>query len=190
LPATLASPAEGATPPTARPTFDWGDVPGAASYTLQVSQNATFTLLSLNTTVAASNYTPLTDLLPKSRLLYWRVLANGLNGPSVSEMRSFTSANPPGAPVLSAPANGALVNSTPTLTWLAATLPAGTTLDHYEIQIAADSVFTAIEQQGVSGTTGYTATSLGTGLYYWRVRAYNTAGQYGQWSAARRFRVP
>jgi hypothetical protein len=59
-------------------------VAGATSYTIQVSRNNSFTLLVVNATTvgAVSNYTPLINL-PINIPLYWRVRANGLNGPSL-----------------------------------------------------------------------------------------------------------
>jgi hypothetical protein len=70
--------------PSLHPTFNWENVPGATSYTIQISKNIGFTLLVLNknTVGAVSNYTPLVNL-PANIPLYWRVKANSLNGPSL-----------------------------------------------------------------------------------------------------------
>ena len=171
-----------------RPRFDWDNVTGATGYTLQVSTSAVFATFAVNANVVASEFTPAADL-PRNVTLYWRVRANGANGPSDwTNGASFTSANPPAAPVPASPANGALVIGSPTLTWNAPTVPAGTTLDHYEVQVSTSSSFTTIVQQANTGTTSYTTTSL-KGLYYWRVRAVNTEGEYGPWSTVRNFRV-
>jgi len=189
-PPTLISPTDGETLLTTRPTFDWDVVDGATSYTLQVSTTPAFTTLNVNVAVTASAYTIPVDL-PKNKVMYWRVRSNGANGPSAwSGVRSFTSANPPSVPVLLSPANGATVTSTPTLTWSASTVPVGTTLDHYQVQIATSNTFSAIEQQSNTGTiNSYTATALGSGIHYWRVRAFNIVGQYSNWSVVRSFRV-
>jgi hypothetical protein len=78
----LVSPVNGGTTNLYRPPFDWSDVPGVTNYTIQVSQNNTFTLLWVNATSLTSNYTPLVNL-PANIPLYWRVRTNGANGPSL-----------------------------------------------------------------------------------------------------------
>jgi hypothetical protein len=77
----LSTPNDGETITLLRPPFGWLDVPGATSYTIQVSKNSTFTSLVVTKTVVPSTFTPLANL-PANVLLYWRVRANGLNGPS------------------------------------------------------------------------------------------------------------
>ena len=76
--------------PSLHPTFNWENVPGATSYPIKVSKNITFTSLVVNKTVVPSTYTP-TINLPANITLYWRVKANGLNGPSLwSSIWTFT----------------------------------------------------------------------------------------------------
>jgi len=79
LPApTLLSPASGARfTPGQSVTFDWSNVPNAASYTLQVSSSITFTsiLLERSSTAPqiAASFTAKGDR-------FWRVRANRLDG--------------------------------------------------------------------------------------------------------------
>jgi hypothetical protein len=84
---------------------------------------------------------------------------------------------------------GALVSTTPTLTWYSSTFPTGTALGHYELQIATNSTFTANLQDIDNGTaTSFSvSTPLPAGKYYWRVRTYNADGEYSAWSAYRYF---
>jgi len=86
---TLLSPASGARwAPGASRTFDWSDVPGAGTYTVQVSTSSAFTTIQLQRTVTASQ----TDLSFSSEgTRYWRVRAHssaGSAGPW-SATRSF-----------------------------------------------------------------------------------------------------
>jgi hypothetical protein len=93
------------------------------------------------------------------------------------------------APSVSAPADGATVESFPAFTWKAVKHA-----DRYQVQIAADARFTA--PAGVFGasnalftTTSTAATaskSASDGTYYWRVRALRPTGTTGRWSKARR----
>ena len=86
-------------------------------------------------------YTPTIDL-PRSVTIYWRVKANGANPSNWSEVRTFTGANPPGVPSLVAPANAALVsNYLPRLDWSNSSVPAGTTFQKYQLQVATSNSF-------------------------------------------------
>ncbi len=86
----------------------------------------------------------------------------------------------PGAPVLTAPANGALnVPASPTFTWNAASGAAT-----YAIQVATDAGFSNIvaSASGLTGATWNGATLNTSTTYYWRVQATNACGT-GAYSA-------
>jgi hypothetical protein len=186
----LNSPSDGEDVLTTRPLFDWGDVSGASGYTLQVSSVATFASTVVNVTPGASQYTPSVDL-PRGVTLYWRVRANGTNGPSAwSTPRSLTSANPPSVPGLVSPANGALVMTyTPTLDWGNSTGGGG--VDHYTVQIAENSGFSVgLRQVDELASMHVASPALAPNkTYWWRVRSENAAGEYSLWSAARTLRT-
>ena len=177
-----------------RPTFDWNDVVGASGYILQISNNIGFTWLGGTFYVTPSTYATTFDL-PVSVTLYWRVQSLGPNGPSAwSPARSLHTANPPGIPYLIAPTDAILTtNFTPRLDWSNSTVPTSTTFDHYLLQIATNSAFIGAVEANASGLTNseyipVTALAPNT-TYYWRVRPYNTKGEYNNWSAVRTFRT-
>lgn len=183
---------------TRRPTFDWDAVAGAASYTLEVSTTPSFATKAINKTVnaPASEYTHTSDLAANT-IYYWRVKANGVNGPSLySQVRQFRTANPPSVPNLSSPGNNALLPTlTPTLMWNKSTVPTGTTFRWYELQIDTSSAFGSAvseftDEFDVNDANFITDPLLNGTTYYWRVRAFNTAGEYSGWSAVRSFRIP
>jgi Zn-dependent metalloprotease len=89
-PPTLLLPADDNINPVGSltPVFDWDDVNGAVSYTIQVSTSPTFDVLLVNADPTVSTFTPATNL-PANTLLYWHVRANGLNGPSLSSTFQF-----------------------------------------------------------------------------------------------------
>jgi hypothetical protein len=62
------------------PLFDWNNIEGASSYTIHISNNPAFAPILMNKTVISSNFTPIFNL--PLGTLYWRVRANGVNGPS------------------------------------------------------------------------------------------------------------
>jgi len=195
LPPSLISPSQNEQLFILRPIFDWNDVPGATGYTIQISTNGvTFATPTTGNSVT-SNFTPTVDL-KKNITLYWRVQTKGLNGPSVwSEVRSLTSPNPPSAPVLSLPASNALLTDyTPLLKWSIATLPAGTTFDYYQVQVATDAAFsnlaTYVNISSISNFFYTIPSDLAHNTkYYWRVRAVNSASGASNWSAVRTFRT-
>jgi hypothetical protein len=191
LPPTLIAPSDAAQLLNNRPTFDWADVPGVTGYRIQIANNVGFAPTLTNTVVTPSTYTPAADL-PAGTTLYWRVQSNGTNGPSAwSVTQTLTTANPPSVPTLASPANNALTTDyTPLLDWNDSTIPAGTTLLKYELQLATDNLFTS-PVSVEAATSDYTplADLNPNTTYYWRVRAYNTFGQYSAWSAVRNFRT-
>jgi chitodextrinase len=192
----LLLPADGENQPNKRPSFVWGDVAGVTGYSIQISRNLGFTQLVGTYPVVPSTYTPTADL-PANMILYWRVQSRGANGPSVwSGARSFHTANPPSTPTLLLPANNALTTDyTPRLDWGLVTLPVGVTFGHYQVQVADNAAFTApvVDESGLTDRLVHEYTPV-TDLtpntkYYWRVRAYNLAGEYSAWSLVRTFRT-
>ncbi len=196
LPPTLALPGNGAALLTNRPTFDWGDVTGAANYTIQASMAPSFTSLSVNATAIGSTYTPAVDL-PANKTLYWRVHANGTNGPSLwSSVFTLTTDNVPSVPALVAPTENLLISttSTPKLDWSTSSIPAGATFDHYQLQVASDAAFSSVvltrDVTGIASSEFTLLTPLTKNAkYYWRVRSFNSLNHSSSWSLVRSFRI-
>lgn len=191
---TLFSPAHQVKLLNNTPTFDWSDVPGADSYTLQISRYMSFAKIFVEQETAVSTL-KLTSLLPSKARFYWRVCSHALGTTACSAAWYFTTANPPSTPTLLSPANGATVTSTrPRLDWNDAVLPPTTKFWRYEVQWSTDPNFTAPQNAFVSGWVRRSyyapATALTRGqTYYWRVRTFNTLGEYGLWSAVGSFRI-
>jgi hypothetical protein len=196
LPPTLTEPAEGVTVLTPRPPFEWSAVEGADSYTIHISVNSNFNTRFLSAKPDGTAYTPAKSL-PKNRTIYWRVRANGVNGPSSWAVGSFRSANPPSTSALVSPGNNARnIGSTPRLSWRASSLPAGTTFLHYRLQVALDKAFNQGLQEKLITTRSTPKYQFLDGeklnpntRYYWRVQAWNTAEHYSIWSAVRSFQT-
>lgn len=106
------------------------------------------------------------------------------------------SAVPPSAPVLSSPATGSSVSTTPILCAVNANRPMGSGAVTYQFEIALDAAFTNGVRQSAwlaetAGTTCFSNSApLATGRrYYWRCRAANSAGA-GAWSGVFNFVTP
>jgi hypothetical protein len=147
----------------------------------------------INETVPSNPYFPARALL-KNKVYYWRVRAEGPNGPSLwSSVWTFKTGNPPSTPVLVSPLNQALLtNYMPTLTWRASTPAAGLAVDNYEVQVGTDANFNDQVYRDYVGNvptfTFYFALPPNTS-YYWRVRALGSNGHYTPWSLTRSFRM-
>ena len=195
VPPTLNFPASNFAPSTTRPLFDWTNVAGATSYTLQISTSQNFTTFVLNAILTPSAYVMPTDL-PRNTLLFWRARANGAHGSGDwSRTRHFFSANPPGVPVLVSPANNATATSSqPTLDWNDSS-PAA---DYYEVQLSTFSTFATFLGRGFSGKSyqsnyAPSAALSASTTYFWRVRAVKNSGaglELSSWSAVRSFATP
>ncbi len=107
----------------------------------------------------------------------------------IDDVQINTCVNLPGIPVLQLPAQGALVKDyTPVLDW-SDVVPG---LDHYQIQVADNSAFTAPVYDDNSLITSYfevPSDLTPNTTYYWRVRSFNNLGDTKSWTVARSFRT-
>jgi len=162
--------------------FWWRTVTKAQTYGIQFASDSSFsTIVHSNNNVTAP-YTPpaFTD-----GIYYWRVRAYSItNQPGAwSLTRTFTiDTTGPSAPTLTTP----VASKTPTFRW---SVPTGAV--SYEIQVDTDS--------GFSNPIYYTTTLRGTsrkmaimpsGIYYWRVRAKDSLGNWGAWSTTASITIP
>jgi len=107
----------------------------------------------------------------------------------VDDVQIYTCIGKPSKPVLSSPANNALVSDyTPDLDWSDST-PAPVT---YQIQVADNNAFSAptYNQKDLSTSDFSVPADLAPNTtYYWRVRAYNALNKPGAWSTVFSFRT-
>jgi hypothetical protein len=176
----LIAPVNYGTTLTTLPTFEWGTVSGATSYTFQLATSSTFSSLISNLKVTTPNYT-ITSGLARLKTYYWRVMANGNKSSAWSQIFRFTSANPPAIPVLAKPIDGSLLtNYQPRLDWHGSA-------DTFQVQLASSSSFSdssILMTVDVTVGTHYDipAPLTANKTYYWRVKAIDAVGQYSLWS--------
>jgi hypothetical protein len=193
----LLLPANTASLPTVRPSFDWTDFAGASSYNIVVAKNPSFTSTSIvvNKNLNVSNYAHTTNLT-SNIVLYWRVRAKvGAAYTPWSEVWTFTTGNPPSVPTLSAPTGNALVGGpSPLFDWKDSTVSGGAVFDHYQIQIATDNAFNNVVHDhnitgGATNSKDNDAVLNAATTYYWRVRSFAADGDYSAWSSTLSVRI-
>lgn len=180
----LVSPADGQSNMDTNIQLEWESVLGADAYRLQVSNTRDFSVRQIDQANITDNLFNLQNL-EEGKTYFWRVRASNKAGSSVySNIWSFTtkiSLSAPTSPELLSPIQSATVNSSSvTFEWKPVN-----TAEKYDIQV---SKFSNFSQQIVFNDNAVThnkitLTSLEADqVYFWRVRAINTAGS-GPYSA-------
>ena len=189
------SPLNGQLTNDSTPEFRWNMVSGAAGYEFQISNTTTFPT-SVHTG-DVTTYTPSAPLELQGKQ-YWRVRAlNAKNEPGTwSPVWYFSlDTTAPDSPVLLTPVEDALLPSgTPSFSWKA---PAGAIAYQFEYDNDADfsSPVYSSPDGSTSGLPVITLTSVKPPAmapavpYYWHTRARDAAGNWGDWSTARRITI-
>jgi hypothetical protein len=191
----LLSPLDDASP-VGIPQFSWQAVPGAVGYQFIVDDTSDFSspvATSPDGSVSGLPALTVTGYLPTGLLAeipyYWRVRSRDSlgNWGDWSNTRIITiQAAIPASPVPINPAAGLSFKSNPTLTWNS--VPGGV---YYEVQIANNVQFTGTVIEDSKKPTGIfshaISATLSDGIWYWRVRAFNSTRGAGNWSAVRSF---
>ena len=177
---TLVSPANGAVfTNTNMPSFNWNASADAVDYEIVVDNDQGFGSPEIDEVVTSTEYASTVAL--NAGVNYWKIRARnnvGLWG-KWSEVRSFTISGPP-APTLVIPSNGVSLMPQPSshFRW-----DATTGAVDYEILVDNDQDFESPEiDEIVTGTEYTSAASLNEDVYYWKVRARNNIGLWGEWS--------
>jgi photosystem II stability/assembly factor-like uncharacterized protein len=160
-------------------TLSWRKSSGALTYTLQVSQDSSFT----NNVI---NYSGITDTIKQAdSLLYlikyfWRVRGNAAveTGKWSDVWKFTTAARPPEVPALNTPANMAVnIPVVQVFKWNKAERGTG-----YQLQVSEDSAFSRLVINDSSLTdTIYQGKLINNKKYYWRVLSFNAGGK-SAWS--------
>ncbi len=186
---TLLSPAAGATIMDSTPWLDWADVtdPSAVHYQIQVDTDAGFGSLVFSRTWVNASSCVVTTVLPEG-LCYWRVrTVDGVGNasPWTAARSMWIDTSAPSVPALASPADGGVTaDNTPWLDWSDVTDPSTV---HHQVQVDTDAGFgsPAFSRTWVNASSCVVTTVLPDGVYYWRVRTVDGAGNASPWTAAR-----
>lgn len=167
------------------PLFIWSPTPYTIQYSLQYSQDNSFTT-SIIAPTSEIQYVP--DEPLQDGVWYWRVRARNINEEyeEWSDTLKFViDTIPPPIPDLQTIDKAVFCRSEVTLMWLPVDDNSGAV---YEVQVSSDETFTA----PITVTTARlskTISDLADNTYRWRVRAIDLAGNSGPWSQTRLFIV-
>lgn len=197
---TLASPIGGVFLNSSPVAFEWGAVTFAprkgkskagilspVEYVLQIDTTLDFSAPLVIDTVTETQASE--DLVEGS--YYWRVKAFDLAGNEGGySTDSFNlDLNAPGTVTLISPPMGAMINdATPEFIWNSV-LDDFSGTDHYVLQIDVGPAFLNPSEYEVTDTTYTLETNLTDGVYYWRVRAVDKAGNEGNWGGFNLFNL-
>jgi hypothetical protein len=147
-------------------TVDWNDAPFADSYTLQEDDNPAF---SSPATAYSGTNTQASISGKSGGTWYYRVMASNDDGHSTwSNTESVTVK--PGAPALDPISNVGNMDEY-TITW-----SSSTGADGYVLQEASSNAFISPTTRYMGSNTSYMVTGQAGGDWYYRVLAYNDAG--------------
>jgi subtilisin-like proprotein convertase family protein len=168
------------------PSFIWNPVLNATAYQIEIDNNSNFSSPEVVRSVGSTSI----DLASLGislgdGLYHWRVRArNGNRFGPFSSVRTLTiDVTSPEAPALNTPLNNALLSvPRPSLSWRPSV---GATRYHLQVDNNSDFSSPEISQHPITSTSFTPAFPLMQGVYYWRVRAYDAAGNVGPYSLAR-----
>ena len=197
---TLANPASGTYFNIKTPELSWNPVANALKYEILLDNSTYFTSPEYSIIVDGSSTIPNVHTIQttsefdglKDGKYYWKVrgvdIIDTVNVPGAwSAYRSFiVDTTPPAVPSLYSPANLAIVRGTPTYSWLAVS-----GANAYELRYDVDD---NVETDPIYNSPILTVRSFkpplqAIGTYFWQVRARDTAGNWGNWSAARQIEI-
>ena len=162
---------------------DWTDVTGASKYEIQVSTDISFSTFIVKDTVIVSRY--FLNSLSNFKEYFTRVKAlSNYTQSSWTPTHKFSTIV--GKVSLVSPTNNSIAKDTAdNLSW---TVVQGKT--DYQVQIAKDENFSTIilDQNINPEQLNYNSLSYFT-EYWWKVRAKDPSGSYGDWSFVRKFQT-
>ncbi|MFH0736181.1 MAG: FlgD immunoglobulin-like domain containing protein [bacterium] len=195
-PPVLVFPANNSTNQTIVPLFDWNSVVGGnpVTYTLQVAENAAFTVGVVTTTslaVTEFQYSPPANVLDNNKNYYYRVSATDIYGTSdYSNVFLFTTVRNIN-PVLSWPIGGSGAYTNPQLfSWYLNEYAPGTIYD-FELSLHSDLTSPIIRVQNINATTlSQSLNGLpGNVNVYWRIASKISPTVVSHFSAIESFTI-
>ena len=161
------------------PAFSWTKIRDASAYEIVIASDRDFAYIVSTQILNGLSHTgnaPFND-----GIYYWQVRAYNQNFQpgKFSATSSFTiDTTPPPAPILVSPANNIQMSRRPVFSWNKISGAA-----KYYIEIDNNPDFSSPEWASLKEGTTHRVTFMRAGTYFWRVRAKDLVGNWGDWSA-------
>lgn len=188
----LASPPAGAITSDVTPTFTWNPVPDGNRYEIQIDETSNFALPLAQTqtgAVGALTYTATAlQTAAPSKTYYWRVRAINVNneyGKWSIGRKLVIDVTPPLPPVPRSPSDNIEARGTPLYTWVSSVSAVGYQYQYDNLVDFSSPDYTSPELVSPS----HKPPDQPPGIYYWRVRAKDAAGNWSPWSAHRKITI-
>ena len=155
----------------------WSSIAGAEEYIVLVSSNSEFT--DTEYSITTSDTTVTTDALAGG-YHYWKVRAKNSVGNYGEWSNYFTfEITGPESPTLLSPDNGEVIADAEIaeLVWSTSEFAVA-----YDVIVSSSYNFTDTEYSLTTSDTTVFTDALADGMHYWKVRAKNSVGNYGEWS--------
>ena len=167
---SLTSPINNLITNTTAQSLSWQSVIGATSYQVQVYDSSNALILDQNTSSTIYNYTF------QEGSFQWRVRAsNGTDTTLFSTRSALIDITAPNIPTLTSPTNIGTSSTSVSFQWSRIPITGSTEKD--KIYIYTNSTLTTLFSE--TETTSPYETTLTAGTYYWKVKAFDTAGNIG-----------
>lgn len=170
-------------------TLSWEDLTAADHYKVEVTNTTSGNIVFTQDNVTTTNVTLNSSNITTDGQYTWKVKAFNTTTATETQYssRSFlVDTVAPNQPQNNQPANNATqtINQTVNFNWTIST-DSGIVQStiSYEIQIASDLNFTTIIQTSPTSGTSFQQSFATAGIYYWRVRAKDAAGNIGAYSS-------
>lgn len=186
---SLSSPASGSSTNDTTPIFTWSGTPNAVSYQFQLDNSSTFgSPIDFDQTGSDTIYT-ISDSTPlPNGTFYWRVRATNIHGETgswSSVWKLTVDTVNPAVPVVSTPSNGAILRSTPTFSWLAASGANG-----YQFRYDQENTFPDPDYTSpFVNSLNHKPPTMAVQVHYWQVRSRDAAGNFSDWSIPRQVEI-
>jgi len=168
--------------------FTWTSVENADDYTLELLKNLNgLQTIFQEENITTTNYSPNIELLNEDSEYIWKIKAvNDMSETPFAERSFFLDRTTPNQPSLVSPTDMATTTSTVNFNWINGTDTGNVQSQIINtIEIASDIDFNSIITTDTTENNSYQYIFSSTGIYYWRIKAIDAAGNDSDFSIVR-----
>lgn len=183
---TLLEPRRNLLTNNSQPAFSWTIVRNARAYEIVIAMDENFSQIVLSQVMDRPSFS--SSISFTDGIYFWKIRAYNpdlLPGKYSAAQAFIVDKTPPSPPTVTSPANNSSAAKRPWLQWSSAS-------DTIQFQVEVDnrSDFINPEFRGIANNLYIRAENLSKGTYFWRIKAKDSAGNWGAWSPTFSFRIP